>query len=63
MPACPSAPCFSPEATGSVPLLRDLLSAADVTRLHNFGWCHKIEIEEGVKRLYQWYCQSINPSI
>ena len=34
MPACPSAPCFSPEATGSVPLLRDLLSAADVTRLH-----------------------------
>lgn len=35
----------------------------DVTRLHNLGWCHKIEIEEGVKRLYQWYCQSINPSI
>ena len=34
MPACPSAPCFSPEATGSVPLLRDLLSDADVTRLH-----------------------------
>ena len=34
MPACPSAPCFSPKATGSVPLLRDLLSAADVTRLH-----------------------------
>ena len=25
MPACPSAPCFSPEATGSVPLLRRLL--------------------------------------
>ena len=35
----------------------------DVTRLHSLGWCHKIEIEEGVKRLYQWYCQSINPSI
>ena len=34
MPACPSAPCFSPKATGSVPLLRDLLSDADVTRLH-----------------------------
>ncbi len=35
----------------------------DVTRLHSLGWCHKIEIEEGVKRLYHWYCQSINPSI
>ena len=35
----------------------------DVTRLHRLGWHHKIEIEEGVKRLYHWYCQSINPSI
>ena len=27
----------------------------DVTKLHELGWHHKIEIEEGVKKLYQWY--------
>ena len=27
----------------------------DVSKLHNLGWHHKIEIEEGVKRLYDWY--------
>lgn len=27
----------------------------DVTKLHRLGWHHKIEIEEGVARLYDWY--------
>lgn len=27
----------------------------DVTRLHEFGWHHKVELEEGVHRLYEWY--------
>jgi GDP-L-fucose synthase len=27
----------------------------DVTKLHDLGWHHKIEIDEGVKRLYEWY--------
>ena len=27
----------------------------DVTKLHSLGWHHKIEIEEGVRRLYDWY--------
>lgn len=27
----------------------------DVSKLHNLGWHHKIEIEEGVKRMYDWY--------
>lgn len=27
----------------------------DVTKLHNLGWHHKIEIDEGVHRLYEWY--------
>ncbi len=27
----------------------------DVSKLHALGWQHKIEIEEGVKRLYKWY--------
>lgn len=31
----------------------------DVSRLHSLGWRHKVELPEGVKRLYQWYLQSI----
>lgn len=27
----------------------------DVTKLHGLGWHHKVEIEEGVSRLYKWY--------
>ena len=27
----------------------------DVTKLHSLGWRHKIEIEEGVERMYSWY--------
>jgi GDP-L-fucose synthase len=27
----------------------------DVSKLHGLGWKHKVEIEEGVKRLFEWY--------
>lgn len=27
----------------------------DVTRLHNLGWRHKVELPDGVARLYDWY--------
>lgn len=27
----------------------------DVTKLHNLGWHHKIEIYEGIHKLYEWY--------
>ena len=27
----------------------------DVTKLHSLGWKHKVEIEEGIHQLYQWY--------
>lgn len=27
----------------------------DVTKLYRLGWHHKIEIEEGVRRMYAWY--------
>jgi len=26
-----------------------------VTRLHNTGWRHKIELEEGLELTYQWF--------
>jgi GDP-L-fucose synthase len=27
----------------------------DVTKLHRLGWHHKVEIDEGIHRLYEWY--------
>ena len=27
----------------------------DVSKLNSLGWKHKIEIDEGVKRMYEWY--------
>lgn len=31
----------------------------DVTKLHNLGWQHKVNIDEGIERLYLWYRQGI----
>lgn len=31
----------------------------DVTKLHNLGWHHKIEIEDGIHQLFEWYKGSI----
>ena len=36
-----------------------LKKLTDVTKLHSLGWHHKIEIDEGVHRLYQWYLKGI----
>ena len=27
----------------------------DVSKLHSLGWSHKVEIEEGVQKLFEWY--------
>ena len=32
----------------------------DVTKLHSLGWTHKVEIENGVAKLFQWYKQSLS---
>ena len=31
----------------------------DVTKLHQLGWHHHIEIDEGIHRLYEWYLKGI----
>ncbi|MBO5538805.1 MAG: GDP-L-fucose synthase [Prevotella sp.] len=31
----------------------------DVTKLHSLGWTHKVEIDEGVQKLFDWYKQSL----
>ena len=30
----------------------------DPSKLHSLGWHHKVEIEEGVQRIYHWYLKS-----
>ena len=32
----------------------------DVTKLHSLGWTHKVEIEDGVAKLFQWYKESLS---
>lgn len=32
----------------------------DPSKLHQLGWHHKIEIEEGVRRMYEWYINGTN---
>ena len=31
----------------------------DPTKLHNLGWKHTIDIEEGIAKMYHWYLQSV----
>ena len=31
----------------------------DVEKLHSLGWTHKVEIEDGVAKLFQWYKESL----
>ena len=31
----------------------------DVSKLHSLGWTHQVEIEDGVKKLYDWYQNSL----
>jgi len=35
-----------------------LLKLTDPSKIHSLGWHHKIEIEEGVQKLYDWYINS-----
>ena len=32
----------------------------DVSKLHSLGWTHKVEIEDGVAKLYEWYQKSLS---
>ena len=27
----------------------------DVSKLHTLGWRHKVELPDGIRRLYEWY--------
>jgi len=32
----------------------------DVSKLHSLGWTHKVEIEDGVKKLFDWYKENLS---
>ena len=32
----------------------------DVSKLHGLGWTHKVEIDEGVQKLFDWYKESLS---
>ena len=32
----------------------------DVSKLHSLGWTHKVEIDEGVQKLFEWYKESLS---
>lgn len=32
----------------------------DVSKLHRLGWTHKIEIDEGVQKLFDWYKETVS---
>lgn len=36
-----------------------LRKLTDVSRLHNLGWHHRMEIEDGVPALYRWYLNNL----
>lgn len=36
-----------------------LRKLTDMSKLHSLGWHHKVEIDEGIHRLYKWYLKGI----
>ena len=44
-----------PEYTAETDAVGTLRKLTDPGKLHALGWHHKIDIEEGVQRMYRWY--------
>ena len=40
--------------------LANLITAQAVTKLHELGWTHKVELEEGVKLAYEWFKENVD---
>ena len=36
-----------------------MVKLTDVSKLHSLGWKHKVELEAGVKSMYEWYLDKI----
>ena len=36
-----------------------MIKLTDSSKLHSLGWKHKVELEDGIKMIYEWYLESI----
>jgi GDP-L-fucose synthase len=32
----------------------------DITKMHNLGWKHQINLKEGIEQTYQWFLENVN---
>ncbi len=32
----------------------------DISKMHSLGWKHKVELEEGIQKTYDWFLENIN---
>lgn len=32
----------------------------DVTKMHNLGWKHQVDLEEGIQKTYHWFLENVN---
>jgi len=37
-----------------------MVKLTDPSKLHDLGWKHTIELEDGIKRVYEWYTKDLN---
>jgi len=40
-----------------------MVKLTDPSKLHRLGWKHTVELEEGIRRVYEWYLQTTNGEI
>ncbi len=40
-----------------------MIKLTDPSKLHNLGWKHKVELEEGIRRVYGWYLEQVKSSL
>ena len=34
----------------------------DVSRMHDLGWRHTIELRDGLRQVYDWYLENMRPN-
>ena len=32
-----------------------MVKLTDAYKLHTLGWKHKVELEDGIRKMYEWY--------
>ena len=36
-----------------------MIKLTDPSKLHALGWKHKVELEDGIKTVYEWYIKQV----